>query len=319
MEEQIRHNEIEIKSVAQFLNKVTKICINKDEIKLQNVFFRGEADVNWKTVASLLRDDLCSGGTIQSDVYVQLENQLIDEAKIYNPQLFESCHNSIDKLVEMQHYGLPTRLLDVTTNPLIALYFACESTNADGRVLYIKQKPVPGDLANLIATLCEFYKSDIYEHHSLSTFLKILKEHNLFQEDENYKVCFLFEYITKSFLYVHPYINERMKAQKGAFVFSAFMQPFLKDTKYNKLLKRMKRSKVTGEELDSISFDKTSVSFQFEKKHFIIRKDDKKRILKELDLIGINEAFVYPEPEHQMRTVKERVVMSNMTKEQFYS
>ena len=76
---------------------------------------------------------------------------------------------------------------------------------------------------------------------------------------------------------------------------------------------------MSGEEIDSISFDKASVPVQFEKKHFLIRKEDKKRILKELDLIGINEAFVYPEPEHQMRTVKERVVMSNMTKEQFQS
>ena len=42
------------------------------------------------------------------------EDEIIKEALIYRPFDFENCRNTIEVLELMQHYGFPTRLLDIT-------------------------------------------------------------------------------------------------------------------------------------------------------------------------------------------------------------
>ena len=112
-------NEIVVNSVAEFIAQLAQIDIEKGT----ETFYRGHANREWKLLPSLLRT---SNGADK-------EHLIFRDMVSHEPQSFSECRSTLDHLVHMQHYGLPTRLLDVTMNPLIALYFACQSALSDDR------------------------------------------------------------------------------------------------------------------------------------------------------------------------------------------
>ena len=67
-------------------------------------------------------------GRRKKDVYFErIESNLIQEIKRRGDKIIAKQLDDWELLVYVQHYGLATRLLDWTTNPLTALWFACES------------------------------------------------------------------------------------------------------------------------------------------------------------------------------------------------
>ncbi len=100
----------------------------------QETFFRGHHDASFELTPSLLRRS--PNGDWR---FLPNEDRLYKELLIAHYDEFQSDQYSFDRLVRMQHYGLPTRLLDITTNPLMALYFACSdptgSVDGEGEVI----------------------------------------------------------------------------------------------------------------------------------------------------------------------------------------
>lgn len=82
-----------------------------------NLFFRGHPDISYKLTPSVFRENN----------FRENEKSIIYRAMSESPKEFDNDKYFFDKLVRAQHYGIPTRLLDLTINPLIALYFACET------------------------------------------------------------------------------------------------------------------------------------------------------------------------------------------------
>lgn len=96
-------------------------------------FFRGQSSSEYRLIPSIGRR--FKDG--EESVLKQYEKEIFEDFK-RKYSMFTDVRPKNDKefLFLAQHYGLPTRLLDWTYNPLIALYFACCSNFDKDGVVY---------------------------------------------------------------------------------------------------------------------------------------------------------------------------------------
>ena len=118
---------MKIENINQFLDEIKKL-----ESKNGNsLFYRGHSDKTYDLEPSIYRKDKKTNKLL----YIENEDKIYRETIAKVPYDFNG-KNTIESLVLMQHYGVPTRILDLTTNPLVALYFACVGDkDKDGEVI----------------------------------------------------------------------------------------------------------------------------------------------------------------------------------------
>ncbi|MFN8640094.1 MAG: FRG domain-containing protein [Dehalococcoidia bacterium] len=98
----------------------------------QGWLFRGMQRANWRLTTTIERFVYASGQP-RPELEATLYLDFLRRARSYLPQQLVPADDDVFRWWGiMQHYGAPTRLLDFSQSPWVALFFAMEGLNDDG-------------------------------------------------------------------------------------------------------------------------------------------------------------------------------------------
>lgn len=185
-------NKIAIKSLCEYIEAINKLKNNS-----KNMFiYRGQNNKYYPLLPSLFRNDL----------FISDEENIIQDFKLKAEAYFNQemdLFDEIDRIGLMQHYGIPTRLLDFTESPLIALYFALEKTTSDRY-----------DVAPCVYCI----NINAFSHNKNG----FIFSSNQIESKDSRKI---FKYTKGTCAFTPKLKNKRLTAQKGIFVLFNEKQP----------------------------------------------------------------------------------------------
>ena len=129
-----------IEKLSDFIEETRKFAEatgEKQEAHRQaRCWYRGQCNASWTLEPKLYRNRIEAAKPTDSEVkkILDLERRLVRDFRLISSSLRNGDESDAKLYFLEQHYGLPTRLLDWTTNPLIALYFSCAGQDQNGKV-----------------------------------------------------------------------------------------------------------------------------------------------------------------------------------------
>lgn len=297
-------NEITIETVSDYIALINKL--NKEnDLENRELFFRGHSDAQ----KYFLKPSLFRQYKKKGPIYLEDEKKSFSELLSTEARYFSNEIRCFDILTHMQHYSFPTRLLDISSNPLAALYFACEikkdneenELNIDGQVVlfYIKKSEIKYYDSDTVSCISNLAKLSHAQKEDLLEITKKYKPINPFLDDttatNELTYSQLIHYIQQEKPYFEPKIRiddliqkvicvkgrlnqERIIAQSGSFLLFG-IDGYLPEN---------------GNEIFKI----VRINIKSEKKH---------QLLAELDLLQINLRTIYPSLENTAKYLKEKL------------
>lgn len=343
-----------VSAIDQAIKKERGYCLDQYSI------FRGTADSGYDLRPSLFR---------LSGYNQRTEGDLVNGFAALRPEAFENCGNHFELLAKMQHYGLPTRLLDFSLNPLVALYFSCEDqAETDGRVV-CHNTNMSLDDSEVVEAVCGMYQfhmideNEPAEEYLRNSSLSIVGYLNRVylgtpltlrpkywnQRIRNQSAVFmvfpnlLVDHLSGAAIQIYngwPYdhctgvkpdeetrrrVQRIIEAEKPQNIFRN-APPCVMTSQEWSAIKKCYETTVEGAPVRLALFDEnTCVDNLYDRFHFVcdyckVEKDalkdrffsmiidagSKKRILHELESIGIDIAFIYPELEYTARKLAQK-------------
>lgn len=289
-----------IHNLTEFIQKISELNESTTNYRSTSVsslnFYRGQANSSWELEPKLYRENLFSK-----------EGVLISEFMRISPNDFKG--NYFDRLVKMQHYGLPTRLLDTTQNPLVALFFACydeKEKAADGNVYFFPQLPSINRDNRFVSLILKY----IFEYSEFPLDIENFKE-NVLTDRKIYSAHTakiqtnedILHFLTKvPYMAVVPKLNNpRILNQDGAFfLFGMRVKNITKSSNpgtFNKVYY----------EFEKLKYNNELEKFWKDSQILKIPSNSKPLLLKELSAVGISKNKMFPELEYQAEFITDKI------------
>lgn len=278
---------------------------------LSGFIFRGQGDYSWHIESSLERmiKRFHPNTPIAHKIYPQgYEKDMLKEFQWKYPKYEKVNIPKDDEMIEwlsiMQHYGSPTRMVDFTYSPYIALFMALDSSSGehDASVWCLNE-----------LVLRNMFSDDYEERNDRRIDGKELQK-ELFYQEANQTILDSVRERRKNFapnIYlVQPHrVNERILVQQGLFAIPEKIGVSFEDNLFSLVENREPEIVLFKDIIDYSNSEKMFKPYDFFLIKIKIPKQFKLNITKSLCLMNISAETMYPGLEGLAKSLNRQLYM----------